>query len=82
MHYFVGRAGGDRFIAIMDGADKEEMQRCLQLIRDRVDAYNAANPDFPVSYAVGISVSGESKTTRCAICISLADKTCISTKTT
>lgn len=60
-HYFVGRAGGDEFIAIMDGADKEEMQRCLQLIRDRVDTYNAANPDFPVSYAVGISVSDENE---------------------
>ena len=61
-HYFVGRAGGDEFIAIMNGADKEEMQRCLQLIRDRVDTYNAANPDFPVSYAVGISVSDENET--------------------
>lgn len=60
-HYFVGRAGGDEFIAIMDGADKEEMQRCLQLIRDRVDTYNTANPDFPVSYAVGISVSDENE---------------------
>ena len=60
-HYFVGRAGGDEFIAIMNGADKEEMQRCLQLIRDRVDTYNAANPDFPVSYAVGISVSDENE---------------------
>lgn len=74
MHYFVGRAGGDEFLAIMDGADKEEMQRCLQLIRDRVDAYNAANPDFPVSYAVGISVSDENENYTMRDLYILADK--------
>ena len=74
VHYFVGRAGGDEFIAIMDGADKEEMQRCLQLIRDRVDAYNAANPDFPVSYAVGISVSDENENYTMRDLYILADK--------
>ena len=73
-HYFVGRAGGDEFIAIMDGADKEEMQRCLQLIRDRVDTYNAANPDFPVSYAVGISVSDENENCTMRDLYILADK--------
>lgn len=73
-HYFVGRAGGDEFIAIMDGADKEEMQRCLQLIRDRVDTYNTANPDFPVSYAVGISVSDENENCTMRDLYILADK--------
>ena len=67
-------AGGDEFIAIMDGADKEEMQRCLQLIRDRVDTYNAANPDFPVSYAVGISVSDENENCTMRDLYILADK--------
>ena len=73
-HYFVGRAGGDEFIAIMDGADKEEMQRCLQLIRDRVDTYNTSNPDFPVSYAVGISVSDENENCTMRDLYILADK--------
>lgn len=78
----MGRAGGDEFIAIMDGADKEEMQRCLQLIRDRVDTYNAAKPDFPVSYAVGISVSDENENCTMRDLYIFADKNMYTTKTT
>ena len=42
--------------------------------------YNAANPDFPVSYAVGISVSDENENCTMRDLYIFADKTCISTK--
>ena len=55
--HFVGRDGGDEFIAIARELDHAGMQAVLELIRKDNEKYCEENPDFPISYAVGYAVS-------------------------
>ena len=50
---FVGRDGGDEFIAVLKGLDDQGIRDCLQGIRNHTDEYSRSHPEMPVSYAVG-----------------------------
>lgn len=52
---FVGRDGGDEFIAVLWDADRAAVESCLARIR--VNEYSEAHPDMPISYAVGYALS-------------------------
>lgn len=51
--HFIGRYGGDEFIAIVHGSDAMYPERLLHSIQDNVTVYNASKPYIPISYAVG-----------------------------
>lgn len=55
--YFVGRAGGDEFIAIMKNQSHEQMQEILKRLRAHVWRYSEDHTDMPISYAAGYALS-------------------------
>ena len=55
--HFVGRAGGDEFIAIMKGQSHEQMQEILKRLRAHVWKYSEDHTDMPISYAAGYALS-------------------------
>lgn len=56
---FVGRDGGDEFIAVLWDTDRATVESCLAQVRMNVDEYSEAHPDLPVSYAVGYALSSD-----------------------
>lgn len=72
--YFVGRYGGDEFIAIITGEMALYPDNVVQIMQDRVTLYNASSPDIPISYAVGYASNvGEAGCTM-RILLAKADK--------
>ena len=56
---FVGRNGGNKFLAIFEQGGREKIDAFLSLLRARVDDYNAANPDAALVYTVGCALNSE-----------------------
>ena len=54
---FVGRDGGDEFIAVLKQVDHKQVKDCLQMIREQTERYSKNHPDMPLSYAVGYALS-------------------------
>lgn len=56
---FVGRDGGDEFIAVLRDSDRAAVESCLARVRANVNEYSEAHPDMPISYAVGFALSSD-----------------------
>ena len=56
---FVGRFGGDEFIAVIKGKDDYTIKCILNNIRRDVKQYNQKNNKFDISYACGYALSYE-----------------------
>ena len=56
---FVGRAGGDEFLAVTHGMNKEEMEQCLAHVREAMAEESKDHPDTPLSYAVGFALADD-----------------------
>ena len=56
---FVGRDGGDEFIAVLWDVDRAAVESCLARVRANVNEYSEAHPDMPISYAVGYALSSD-----------------------
>lgn len=56
---FVGRDGGDEFIAVLWDADRAAVESCFARVRANVNEYSEAHPDMPISYAVGYALSSD-----------------------
>ncbi len=54
---FVGRDGGDEFLAVLRGMDHAAVRRCLQQVRRHIQDYSVNHPEMPLSYAVGYGLS-------------------------
>ena len=78
---FVGRDGGDEFIAVTHGLDEEAMRECLTYVREAMTEESKGYPDMPLSYAVGYALAGDFAAARCGSFSVLPIKICISTKT-
>ena len=57
--YFVGRDGGDEFIAIIPQTSIDELTKIAVNVREAAAKYNDANAYLPISYAVGYALSTE-----------------------
>lgn len=57
--YFVGRYGGDEFIALIPEATMADLPKIAAKVRQATAKYNAANAILPISYAVGYVLSTE-----------------------
>ena len=55
--YFVGRDGGDEFIAVLKGVTRTHVEECLLSIRKQTETYSKEHPEMPISYAVGYAMS-------------------------
>ena len=56
---FVGRSGGDEFLAVTHGLDENGMHQCLEKIQEAMAEESKAYPDTPLSYAVGFALADE-----------------------
>ncbi len=57
--WFVGRDGGDEFIAVFTGADHPKVRECLGNIRTQCRDYSSLHPEIPISYAAGYALSAD-----------------------
>ncbi|MFR8221036.1 MAG: GGDEF domain-containing protein [Blautia faecis] len=57
--WFVGRDGGDEFIAVFTGADHPRIRECLENIRTQCQEYSVLHPEMPLSYAAGYALSSD-----------------------
>lgn len=71
---FVGRAGGDEFLAVTHGFDRKQMQQCLAQIREKMREESKQYPDTPLSYAVGFALAEENPGSSMQELFNLADK--------
>lgn len=72
--YFVGRAGGDEFIAIMKNQSHEQMQEILKRLRAHVWRYSEDHTDMPISYAAGYALSEDQEDCTMRTLFAEADK--------
>ena len=72
--HFVGRDGGDEFLALLYDLDHVKVRECLQAVRDHVDEYSRSHPEFPISYAVGYALSDDYDACTMHTLFSYADK--------
>lgn len=57
--HFVGRDGGDEFIAILYGVDWDGAQAVLRGIRAQTAEYSRQHPEMPLSYAAGCAIASD-----------------------
>ena len=72
--HFVGRNGGDEFLAVTHGLDKEGMQALLEKVRQELAAYDLRREDEPLSFAVGYALAEEEKDASMRELFNRADK--------
>lgn len=79
--HFVGRAGGDEFLAITHGPDADALQKLLSHVRKQLAEESRQHPDTPLSYAAALRLHRiQSGHAICAICLTLRTKTCTQQK--
>lgn len=54
-----GSDGGDEFLAILRGLNREEVEACMNHIRTQTAEYSRQHPELPISYAGGYALSTE-----------------------
>ena len=72
--WFVGRDGGDEFLAVLQGVDHARIRECLQSIRNCADEYSKVHPEMPISYAAGYALSSDFPEATLRELFSYADK--------
>ena len=68
--HFVGRYGGDEFIAILTGVVEEEVKKILLDVRKETGHYNSYSKQLHLEYAYGYAVS-DAYSERCSMKILL-----------
>ena len=58
---FVGRYGGDEFMAVIYNTDEPQIMSHLKALKETVDRFNQYGKHTPISYACGWAVSTEYK---------------------
>jgi len=72
--YFVGRYGGDEFIAIVTGEDSLLPTNIAHTVQDSITLYNASGADIPISYAVGYAGTDENPNATMKLLLAEADR--------
>lgn len=72
--HFVGRAGGDEFLAITHGPDADALQKLLSHVRKQLAEESRQHPDTPLSYAAGFALASDNPDSNMRDLFDLADK--------
>lgn len=56
---FVGRNGGNKFLALFENTDSEKMNLFLDRVNQRVAMHNRNDDNYEIQFNVGIAMSGE-----------------------
>ena len=71
---FVGRNGGNKFMALFEDSSAEQMHTFLTRVNEKIELYNS-NPDNPhINYGTGSAYSGDDQADAITSLISLADR--------
>jgi len=70
---FVGRNGGNKFLAIFENCNQEKIQIFLDRIEDRVSQHNQAPDTIAIEYHTGIALNSEEHLDQITRLISLAN---------
>ena len=70
---FVGRNGGNRFLAVFEESDRQQIDRFLERIDQKIDSYNQANPKVTMEYSCGIAFDEPEQLTITQL-VALADR--------
>lgn len=57
--HFLGRYGGDEFVAVITDMDKEEIEQLIEKIRAEINAFNELSRQLPISFACGYAFSSD-----------------------
>lgn len=71
--YFVGRYGGDEFIAVLTETDEDATRQILDTLQNAVDQYNQHSRQLHLAYAHGYAVSTAYQTCTLKILLEKAD---------
>lgn len=71
---FVGRNGGNKFLAIIENCSEEKLNTFLSRINDRVNKYNQSNPTLPIHFHYGVAMDEDSQITTITELIALSNK--------
>ena len=71
---FVGRNGGNKFLAVFEGCTKHDMYTFLQRVSERVETYNANPGAIPIQSSAGAAYNGEDKLNDITELIALANR--------
>ena len=71
---FVGRDGGDEFLAVLTGKNHTEVQECLAGVRKSIKLYSRQHPEMPISYAAGYALSDDYEPCTMRMLFKQADK--------
>lgn len=72
--HFVGRYGGDEFLAILHDVDREDVDQILSSIREHVTDYNASGKKLRIEFACGCSLSSDFGESTLKILLEQADR--------
>ena len=70
---FVGRNGGNKFLAVFEESDRQQIDRFLERIDQKIEVYNAKNSGKPLDYACGIAFDEPEEMTITQL-VALADR--------
>ena len=71
--HFVGRYGGDEFIAVLTETGEDEVKRILGVLQSAVDQYNEHSRQLQLAYAHGYAMSTAYQTCNLKILLEKAD---------
>lgn len=57
--HFVGRLGGDEFIAVLQGLDKQAVRKLFEDLRKDIAAESKEHREIPLSYAAGFAMASD-----------------------
>mgnify|MGYP002615989130 CR=1 FL=1 len=72
--HFVGRTGGDEFLAVTHGLDADALQKLLSHVRKQLAEESRQHPDMPLSYAVGFALASDNPDSNMRDLFDFADK--------
>lgn len=73
-NYFVGRYGGDEFIAVFPELEEEQVVSILNSVQEGVDRYNLYSKQMHMEYAVGYAISTAYRNSNLKILLERADQ--------
>lgn len=71
---FIGRNGGNKFIALFEDGSEEKLQTFLDRIQTKVNSHNSDPETLPITYKYGQAFHESSKTSTITDLIALANK--------
>lgn len=71
---FVGRNGGNKFMALFEDSSAEQMHTFLTRVNEKIELYNSDPANPHINYGTGSAYSGEDKLDAITSLISLADR--------